>query len=469
MVIGTPCAPILWCSKSEGNPLRFTTTAASVAALIALSVALPATAASADTVVATWSMPNAAGSMAVSPDGTRIYVAINTGDDRILELDTSTGNQLGEFRGPQWGSYAFGLALSPDGSRLYAASEETDELFVFDTVTRAVIATVPTGDTPRDVKLGPDGRVYVPAEAANRVDVFAGSPLALVGSVPAAGAFHLAVAPTGDRVYVSGFSGIFTAIDATSLTVLHTAGVAGSGRGIAVSPDGTRVAMGTFTSDVLVMIDTSSYATTAVPMVSPSAIAFTSDGAELYVARFSDGVVDALTADGATVLGSVPLTGSPRQMVLTTSGNRVYASSPSSITVIERLAITTPAGALTAGVAGTPYSTALAATGSPTGFAVTSGSLPADLTLDTSTGAISGTPTVAGTSSFTVTATDAAGRTSSRAFTLAISAGAQPTLADTGAELLTPAFGLAAALLLLGGGLVARSRRGVSAAAGRGC
>ncbi|RQP13026.1 MAG: hypothetical protein EAS51_01005 [Microbacteriaceae bacterium] len=39
--------------------------------------------------------------------------------------------------------------------------------------------------------------------------------------------------------------------------------------------------------------------------------------------------------------------------------------------------------------------------------------MPPDLALAASTGAISGTPTAAGTSSFTVTATDAAGRTSS--------------------------------------------------------
>jgi len=77
------------------------------------------------------------------------------------------------------------------------------------------------------------------------------------------------------------------------------------------------------------------------------------------------------------------------------------------LTVIPELVITTTSP-LPDGTAGTPgYSTTLQATGG-TGtitWAVTVGSLPAGLTLNTATGEISGTPTTAGTSNFTVQAT----------------------------------------------------------------
>jgi len=79
-----------------------------------------------------------------------------------------------------------------------------------------------------------------------------------------------------------------------------------------------------------------------------------------------------------------------------------------SIVVNPALSVTTTT--LAAGVIGTNYSQTLAATGgiTPYTWAITTGSLPAGLSLNTSTGAISGTPTgtFTGTTSFTVTATD---------------------------------------------------------------
>ena len=72
----------------------------------------------------------------------------------------------------------------------------------------------------------------------------------------------------------------------------------------------------------------------------------------------------------------------------------------------------------------TGYSQTIATTGGTAAisFAVTTGTLPTGLTLTSSSGLVSGTPTVAGTSNFTVTATDAAGATASQAYTVVIAA-----------------------------------------------
>lgn len=61
-----------------------------------------------------------------------------------------------------------------------------------------------------------------------------------------------------------------------------------------------------------------------------------------------------------------------------------------------------------AGQVGTAYTHTFPATGNaPLAFAITSGSLPPGLNLDTSTGVVSGTPTLAGTYPFAVQVTDA--------------------------------------------------------------
>ena len=78
------------------------------------------------------------------------------------------------------------------------------------------------------------------------------------------------------------------------------------------------------------------------------------------------------------------------------------------------------------GTVDTAYNETLHADNTPTQWSVTSGSLPAGLTLDTSTGVISGATTAADTYNFTVTATNDNG-SDSKAFTLTVTANTEPT------------------------------------------
>jgi hypothetical protein len=94
------------------------------------------------------------------------------------------------------------------------------------------------------------------------------------------------------------------------------------------------------------------------------------------------------------------------------------ARAPSSFTPV-------PVGAiLKGGTAGAAYTATIDAQNgtSPYTFAVTSGSLPAGTSLNSSTGVISGTPTTAGTYSFTITVTDSLGYTGSTSFQIVIAA-----------------------------------------------
>lgn len=79
---------------------------------------------------------------------------------------------------------------------------------------------------------------------------------------------------------------------------------------------------------------------------------------------------------------------------------------------------------LQGGIVGTAYSETISAQGgtAPYTFAVSLGSLPAGLNLNTATGVISGTPTTVQTADFTIQATDANSAVGSTDFEIAVTA-----------------------------------------------
>lgn len=87
--------------------------------------------------------------------------------------------------------------------------------------------------------------------------------------------------------------------------------------------------------------------------------------------------------------------------------------------------MTPSAGAITAvsrNVAITPFSFALSAPVGNARYSVSSGALPAGLSLNAATGQVTGTPTTAGANSFSIRGTDDYGNTKVNAYTWTINA-----------------------------------------------
>ena len=121
---------------------------------------------------------------------------------------------------------------------------------------------------------------------------------------------------------------------------------------------------------------------------------------------------------------TLPIDGTYFVRVENNDGNAVRSSS-ALLTVSDAPAWTTSAGSLGSNAAGSSVSYTVAATGA-TSFAIQSGSLPGGVSLNTSTGAITGTEsgaTAQTTYSFTIRATDAQGQTADRAFSITITVG----------------------------------------------
>jgi hypothetical protein len=97
------------------------------------------------------------------------------------------------------------------------------------------------------------------------------------------------------------------------------------------------------------------------------------------------------------------------------------ATQPFSIAVIAAVKIITPP-VMPDGTTGTLYSQQFLATGgvTPYTWSVAAGSIPTGLTLSTSTGSLSGTPTTAGTFNFTIGVTDQSKESDSAAYTIKI-------------------------------------------------
>lgn len=160
-----------------------------------------------------------------------------------------------------------------------------------------------------------------------------------------------------------------------------------------------------------------------------------------YVWSVSGGTTlpSGLTLSPAGLLSGTPTQAGTFQFQLTVlDGGTQAAQATFSLTIIDTLTITTEG---LSGTAGTPFSQTLAATGgtAPYAWSITSGTLPAGLQLNPSTGAITGTPGAGGAFNLTVRVTDAAQATASKQMTITINLPALPAVSFTGMPDSSPA------------------------------
>lgn len=218
---------------------------------------------------------------------------------------------------------------------------------------------------------------------------------------------------------------------------------------------GTPTASGTFNISARVTDFSNNLATQAYTIVVSPAFLITTT--TLPTATASVSYVRVITASGGATPYAFSSTGLPTGLSLDSNSGLISGTTtslgtyPVSVTVTDSGALTYTANytlvvsssgsaspsivtsTLASATVGTPYSAALVSTGglAPYAYSVTAGALPSGISLNTTQGTLSGTPTSSGSFSFTIDIADANSSTGTKALSMTVAAAAAPTIPTT--------------------------------------
>ena len=177
-----------------------------------------------------WAQPrphhNAPGGMAVSPDGKRLFIALDDVDE-VAEVDATSLTVTRRAKVP---GGPFGLALDATGKRLFVACPREDRVAVLDTSDLKEQARIAVGVRPTDVVYcqTPAGeRLIVPNSGSDDISVLSVSPLSeLIRAAAGREPYAATVSDGGQRVYVANRLAVheeMLSLPASEVTVIDPA------------------------------------------------------------------------------------------------------------------------------------------------------------------------------------------------------------------------------------------------------
>jgi YVTN family beta-propeller protein len=242
-------------------------------------------------------------SIAVTPDGTKGYLPLNTGS--VTPFNTSTNTVGTSFFAS---SGLTDVAISPDGTKAYVGNGSFNTIKVIDTATDAV-STITVDATPDRLALSPDGtKIYMVNRGVTpNVTIRNASSGAQIGDPIVLGDFNtfpeaVAVTPNGNKLYIASTTstgaGSVSVVDLTatpSPTLSTVAGISGNPAGIAITPDGSEVWTANNGGNSATVIRTSDDTIVGSPIslsadgLNPNDIAITPDGKHANVSNSNAG------------------------------------------------------------------------------------------------------------------------------------------------------------------------------------
>ncbi|WP_130292575.1 Hsp70 family protein [Pseudonocardia sediminis] len=241
--------------------------------------------------------------LAFAPDGSRVYVSIFNEQRTIAAvavLDTSDNSVVATI---PVRTRPYALAVTPDGSKVYVPNHDSGTVSVIDTATDRVSAEIAVAPNPHWIAFSPDGsRAYAANHESNLITVLNTTDNSVLAEVPVGTSPHsVAVNPSKPLVAnVNYDSASVSMIDTDTNEVVATVPVGTNPQAIAWSPDGRFAYTANLKDNTVSVISAESYAVTAtIPTEdSPTSVGVLPNGKQAYVTNLNSGTLTVLNTSG---------------------------------------------------------------------------------------------------------------------------------------------------------------------------
>jgi YVTN family beta-propeller protein len=315
-------------------PVAALVAAAVVAALLAVVRPDPAY------TVGSIPLPGNATSMTHSPDGRHGYV-LHSSTGTISVIDLTTHEIVRTI--DDVGTGALAVAVSPDGRTGYVSHYTATQVSVVDLATGTQVSSIDVGAAQWDVKLGPGGRhAYVTDRGSGLLTLIDTVTRSVIANIPTSddpsdSPVGVALTRDGRRAYVTNrSSGTVAVVDTERHVLVATITLQQGPNGVAVSPDDRYAYVtneGASSVSVLDLADDTVAATIRVG-IAPITVAFTPDGKRALVVNRGSRTVSVIDTATRGVLRTVPIGSDPGSITVSPDGGTAFVTGGDSDVVI---------------------------------------------------------------------------------------------------------------------------------------
>ena len=279
-------------------------------------------------IFATIPVGNSPNALALSPDGTRLYVACTFGRTSIWVIDTLRNRVIDSFEVP--GS-PLRLAIHPTAERLYVtdnSSATNTPIRLYSTRDYSLIDTLTGFTTVRGIRFNANGsRLYVADEGASRLVVIDTSNHQRVASIPVRAPIDVAVSPDNNRAHVATFFD-WSIINLPTNSLINSADTRSAPVAIAHNPRGSQVYISAREGGSVTIGNTSTQRIeqTLTGLLGPYDIAFERGRDRAYVSQTDGDLLGIIDTRSRQVIGSYAGFNKPRGLVVAPDDSHGYVA-----------------------------------------------------------------------------------------------------------------------------------------------